>query len=67
MDLTTAQLKDTIANMDADFYIIRKEYATVDGYLRDMGYFVPMKDIKSAVDTLNKDPYYTFLAKQQKA
>lgn len=64
--LTTSELKDTIANMDADVYIVRKEYATVDSYLRDMGHFVPMKDIKTAVDALTNDPYFKLMAKRIK-
>lgn len=64
MELTNEQLKDIIANIDADVYIVQRQYATVDTYLRDMGYFIPMKDIKVAVNELTKDVYFVQLAKQ---
>lgn len=64
MELTFDQLKDTIANIDADVYVVRREYATVDSFLRDMGYIVPLADIKRAVDALvSSDPYFKKLAK----
>ena len=58
-----ADLKEVIANIDADVCIVRKEYDTVDSYLRDAGYFCSKKQIKTAVDELRRDPYYSRLIK----
>ena len=66
MEYTDEQLKDIIANIDADVYIARNEPETVDSFLRDMGYFIPMKKIESTVKALQKDPYFAKLAKQLK-
>jgi hypothetical protein len=64
MEYTKEQLKDIIANIDADYYIATDKPETVDSFLRDMGYFVPMKDIKSVVTELRtKDAYFIKLAK----
>ena len=63
MEYTDEQLKDIIANIDADVYIARNEPETVDSFLRDMGYFVLMAKIKSIVNILRKDAYFTKLAK----
>lgn len=53
------QLKDIIANNDMDEAIIEKEYHTIDAYLRDMGYYCRMSEIKKAVNDLVKnDRYY---------
>lgn len=55
------QLKDIIANNDMDIAIINNQPETVDSWLRDMGHFVPMKDIKKALRQLRADAYYSRL------
>lgn len=56
--MTTTQIQDIIANNDMDVAIINNQPETVDSYLRDMGHFIPMEDIKIALAALRSDSYY---------
>lgn len=58
MNLTQTQLKDIIANCDADYYIIRKQYSMIDSVIREQGYFVEVAKIKRAVNSLVKNDIY---------
>lgn len=58
MNLTQTQLKDIIANCDADYYIIRKEYATVEEFIKNEGFEVESSAVKRAVNSLVKNDTY---------
>lgn len=61
-------LKEIIANMDMDICIIRKEYAGVRNALEYFGYMPDWtpSQVKTAVDQLARDPYYSRMAKDLK-
>lgn len=54
------QLKDIIANMDADIYIARKDYETINSWLEfdDVKSILPFtfSDVQMAVDEAYEDP-----------
>lgn len=62
MEYNKEQVKDIVANIDADVYIARNETKTVAEFVKDMGYNISMKKIEAAVKELQKDPYFKMLA-----
>ena len=62
------ELKDIVANMDADVYIIRGDVETIVGWLEMSDYIgFTNKDVEEVVKELQKDPFIAKLAQVVKA
>lgn len=57
------ELKDIVANMDADVYIIRGDVETIVGWLEMSDYVgFTTKEVEEVVKDLQKDPFIVKLA-----
>lgn len=62
------ELKDIVANMDADVYIIRGDVETILGWLEMSDYTgFTTKDVEEIVRELQKDPFIAKLTQVVKA
>ena len=52
------QLKDIVANMDADIYIKRKDAVEISAWLISDGYSLNYDMLQEVIEELNDDPFF---------
>lgn len=66
MQYTKEQLKDIVANIDADYYIVKGDVESVCEMLEEAGYDKgwDSMDVDAVIAELQKDPYFKKLAEK---